>query len=341
MFPCKTFTGEVFDDAQEDFLNTSGTNDGEEILNDDMCVVDESPCCLSGGFGVYPETVENRTVVPHVHPGKAHKRRKVTRSVGTGVEFDIYSEETSSDSSGSHSQASSYASDCEEAIEASHYKDVLLLFRFSDLILPFKLKEIIMSELRLLTLLELGLPSWVIFLQSYPVLCHLYRPWMNPLARALYGLISTVTVLIGFYDLYKNVPVLKATASRLFGPFFDWIETWEMLSRIKYLGTMLFLHNFKKAVKGFLKITHAVKSVLSFITQPISGPFVELFHLLLPLWNVCIQVAEGLCSVIWIVIDCSYSVVENLFEVILFPLWFLLSVIWNIGRLNNLSGLCC
>ncbi|KAC9767784.1 hypothetical protein E3N88_45284 [Mikania micrantha] len=64
-------------------------------------------------------------------------------------------------------------------------------------------------------------------------------------------------LLIGFYDLYKNIPVLKATASRLFGPLFDWIETWEMVSRIKYLGTMLFLHNAEKAIMWLLMLVAA------------------------------------------------------------------------------------
>ncbi|XP_052627383.1 uncharacterized protein LOC128133908 [Lactuca sativa] len=115
--------------------------------------------------------------------------------------------------------------DCDETAEPSESRDVLLLFKFNNHDLPFELKEIIVSDLRLLTLLEAGLPSWVIFSQSYPVFCHSYRPWMCPLARALYVIISIVTVVIGFYDLYKNVPVLKATASRLCGPLFDWIET--------------------------------------------------------------------------------------------------------------------
>ncbi|KAE8728423.1 small ubiquitin-related modifier 1-like [Hibiscus syriacus] len=40
--------------------------------------------------------------------------------------------------------------------------------RFDDRDLPFKLQQIITPDQRLLRLLEAGLPSWVIFLQSYP-----------------------------------------------------------------------------------------------------------------------------------------------------------------------------
>ncbi|XP_056698295.1 uncharacterized protein [Spinacia oleracea] len=162
-----------------------------------------------------------------------------------------------------------------------------------------------MGDLRLLTLLESGLPSWVIFLQSYPVVGHVYRPWMCPLARALYTIISITTVVIGFYDLYKNVPLLKATASRLLGPVFDWIETWEMVSRVKYLGTMLFLHNFEKAVKWLLMITHTMRSFFSVLAQPIVEPLIEFSEFFLPFWTVCIQMSESFFSFICIVFGSS------------------------------------
>lgn len=228
-----------------------------------------------------------------------------------------------------------YTSDCVDAVEATQYRDVLILFRFNDRDLPFKLREIIMSDLRLLTLLEAGLPSWVIFLQSYPGFCHIYRPWMCPLARALYVLISVVTVLIGFYDLYKNVPVLKVTASRLCGPLFDWIETWSMISRIKYLGTMLFLHNSQKAVQWFLTIRSTTRSFISVLAQPLAEPLLECFGFLIPVWNGLIEVIESLCSIIWILVGSSCSLVGNLVQILLVPIWFLLSAIWSIGRSSN------
>ncbi|XP_051152013.1 uncharacterized protein LOC127265993 [Andrographis paniculata] len=181
--------------------------------------------------------------------------------------------------------------ECEEPIETTVYKNVLILFRFNDPELPFKLKDIIMSELWLLTLLEAGLPPWAIFLQSYPGFSRLYRPWMCPLARALYVLISFVTVAIGFYDLYKNIPLLKATASHLSGPLFDWIEAWEMVSRIQYLGTMLFLHNFQKAVKCFLVVARTIFSFLSVFILPMARPFIRILEFFLPLVSMLMDIA--------------------------------------------------
>ncbi|XP_010252548.1 PREDICTED: uncharacterized protein LOC104594102 isoform X2 [Nelumbo nucifera] len=326
--------GDVFYDTREDFSWTEPVSDSESIYSDDDCLPEKSPYSIGNKFGVYPASVENKSALHTPPPATGpYKRRKIIKYINSRDEMDTFSKTHSEiDNSQQHSEISisTSSSDSENTVEASEYRDVLILFRFNDHDLPFKLREIIMSDVRLLTLLESGLPSWVIFLQSYPVFCHLYRPWMCPLARALYVLISVITVLIGFYDLYKNVPLLKATASRLCGPLFDWIESWEMISRIRYLGTMLFLHNFEKAVKWFLMVTHAIRSFLSVLTQPI-GPFLEFMDFLFPIWNICLEAVEGFCSVIWITIGSSCSLVMNLLEVLFSPLWFIISIIWRIG----------
>lgn len=323
-------SGEVFYDAEKDFPGTSFFDDDQIIAND---VEDDSPHTFKSGFRVYPAITEYQTSEPYTPPPTgSYKRRKVTKSVNNGIEVDGYLEETQKRVGSSTDNCEIHSSEFENTIEATHHRDVLILFRFNDPDLPFKLRQIIMSDLRLLTLLEAGLPSWVLFLQSYPGFCHLYRPWMCPLARALYVLISVVTVIIGFYDLYKNVPVLKATASSLCGPLFDWIETWEMVSRIKYLGTMLFLHNCQKAVKWFLAMTRATKSFFSVLILPLAGPFMEIMDLLLPLWNLFAEVVESFFSIIWIMVDSSCTLIGDIVQFILLPIWLTVSLIWNIGR---------
>lgn len=244
-------------------------------------------------------------------------------------EVDFCSDEQQNKSEDSIDLSS--ASTAKNSVDNFKYRDILIIFRFNDHDLPFRLRQIIMSDLRLLTLFEAGLPSWVTFLQSYPVLCHIYRPWMCPLARALYVIISVVTVLIGFYDLYKNIPVLKATAAHLCGPLFDWIETWEMVSRIKYLGTMLFLHNCQKALKLLLTMISSFQSVFSVLAQPFSEPLLELLHSLFPLWNVSSRAFCTFFSIIAVAVGSICSLVAELVEVLLQPLWFLLTLIWTIG----------
>ncbi|XP_047172841.1 uncharacterized protein LOC124840746 isoform X4 [Vigna umbellata] len=290
-------SGEIFYDASEDFSGVVSVDDDNED-NDNVC--------------------RNVTVEDMLG--------EIDDSLDYSQTSSCFSDETAE-----VTQDDSVETTQDVADKATQYRDVLLLFRFDDHDLPFKLREVIISDLRLLTLLEAGLPSWVIFLQSYPVLCNLYRPWMCPLARLLYVLISFVTVLIGFYDLYKNVPVLKATASRICGPLFDWIETWEMVSRVKYLGTMLFLHNFQKAVRWFLAFSHAMRSFFSVLVQPLVESLVEIFGFLLPSLKFLFDIAESIFSVIWLVVDTSFDIVGNVLELLFSPFWFVFNVVWSIA----------
>ncbi|KAG2661866.1 hypothetical protein PVAP13_1KG111580 [Panicum virgatum] len=328
--------GDVFYDAQNDFL----TPECENSLSDS----DDS-----GHVQIFRKSSSflDSSYAPPPCSGP-YKRRKIAKfDDGSSVPEESYSEIVTSPKYSS-SSCSSCGSDDESAkplLEPSTYKDVLICFRFDDHDLPFGLKEVILSDVRLLTLLEYGLPSWVIFLQSYPVFCKIYRPWMCPLARALYVLMSLITVLIGFYDLYKNVPMLKATASRLFGPFFDWIETWEMISRLKYLGTMLFLHNFQQAFTWSLKIVRSVKSAFSVLTKPIAGPIMEVLEFTLPMWNLCAETVGYLGSVVMVSLETSCSVVFGTMQMIIWPFWCVFStavtivnavlypVIWFLGEI--------
>jgi hypothetical protein len=206
-------------------------------------------------------------------------------------------------------------------LQMQRYNDTLLLFRFCDASLPFKLRQIIMSDIRLLTLLESGLPSWVIFSQSYPLLCHLYRPWMRPLARSLYVLASLVTVLIGFYDLYKNVPLLKSTAARICGPLFEWIETWDMVTRIQYLGTILFLRNLRRFLEGILTLLRAARALLRAMVAPFTD--LGLFELAGTVsilashaWELVVDLAEVVWAPFDVVLDCAGGVVASMWPVL-------------------------
>ncbi|KQK04530.2 hypothetical protein BRADI_2g14090v3 [Brachypodium distachyon] len=207
------------------------------------------------------------------------------------------------------------------------YNDTLLMFRFRDGSLPFKLREIIMADIRLLTLLESGLPSWVIFLQSYPVLCHAYRPWMRPLARSLYAAASLVTVIIGFYDLYKNVPLLKSAAARICGPLFGWIETWDMVTRIQYLGTILFLRNLRRCLQGLFALLRALRALL----RAVAAPFADLemlgwvATLAAHAWGLAVDIGELLWAPFDVLLDCAAGAAASLWpllQLLVFPFRF-------------------
>lgn len=214
----------------------------------------------------------------------------------------------------------------------SHYRDTLLLFRFCDPILPLELKDIITADQRLLKMLESGLPSWVIFLQSYPLLCKVYRPWMRPLAKTMYVLVSIVTVIIGFYDLYKNVPVLKAAAARICGPLFEWIEAWEMVSRIKYLGTMLFLQNCEKTFRWLLMIFRTSRRLSVMLMKPMIEPLEELGEILYPIWNLCSDGILWFATVVWMVGSLLFQFINSFLQLVIWPFIALLTAIWKLAN---------
>ncbi|GMI66256.1 hypothetical protein like AT2G32970 [Hibiscus trionum] len=317
--------GEVFYDVEEDFPMPI-TYDGDD--DDGFSIEDSFPHDRCDSFEISSATVDSENFEPHASaPIGLYNRRKIATKTITGAEVDVYCEETRREAENSLDNSNETTVE----LEATEYRDVLILFRFDDRDLPFKLKQIITPDLRLLRLLEAGLPSWALFLQSYPGLCHIYRPWMCPLARALYVLISIITVLIGFFDLYKNVPLLKATASHLCGPLLDWIENWEMVTRIKYLGTMLFLQNFEKAMHWLWVVLRASRSFFNFLNIPLAGPLMEILEFLFPIWHVFSEVTESLFSIICIVIGFIYSLLDDLMDVVLMPIWFIGSVLSNIA----------
>jgi len=218
-------------------------------------------------------------------------------------------------------------------IESMEYKDTLLKFHFNDRDLPFIFKDIITTDLRLLTLLESGLPSWVIFLQSYPLFCKVYRPWMRPLVRTLYITISLITCMIGFYDLYKNVPLMKTMVSNVCGPLFSWIENWDMVSRIQYIGTMLFLQNFEKAMRWSLKIGRVLKLSLLLLAKPLMEPLQDLVEYTLPLWVFLGQGIVKIYHLVSLALFSIFNLVFGLLRILFTPFIMLYKYLASIGML--------
>ena len=58
---------------------------------------------------------------------------------------------------------------------------------------------------RLLKLYESGLPAWAVHMPLWG-LC--YRPWLRKATYALFVCVSVFSMVMGFYDLLKNVPFL-------------------------------------------------------------------------------------------------------------------------------------
>ena len=117
------------------------------------------------------------------------------------------------------------------------YTHETLVVHFSHPSLPDALRRRVQSPgTGLLRLYETGLPPWALLL---PRCGFYYRPWLRTLARGLFVLVSVLSMMAGFYDLYKHVPGLDAVFTRFWKPLGDFLER-HAAARLSILASYLF-----------------------------------------------------------------------------------------------------
>jgi hypothetical protein len=86
-----------------------------------------------------------------------------------------------------------------------------------------KLKQMLSepSNNDLLLKYETGLPSWTIVLAQYT---SLYRPWQRKILRLITFFASIITVSIGFYDLYKHLPMFQKFLNAYLKGWVKWLN---------------------------------------------------------------------------------------------------------------------
>jgi len=118
----------------------------------------------------------------------------------------------------------------------------------------------------LLKLYEASLPSWTVVLAQYGY----YKPWFRFAVRYIIFLASLITMSLGFWDLYKNVPVLRDLFSHYMESFMQVIDSFVVLRLSLLLGYII-------------SFSSPVSRLLSFIFQP--GVFGALLtHVIEPLF---------------------------------------------------------
>lgn len=103
------------------------------------------------------------------------------------------------------------------------FNDFTIAAYFEDPIFPFFVKNLLKNPKNnfLLIKYERGIPSWAQFLPSYGLP---YRPWMRKVMAVIIFCFSLVTMLLGFYDLYKKIPELQDVLRSVLGKFFQVFE---------------------------------------------------------------------------------------------------------------------
>lgn len=94
------------------------------------------------------------------------------------------------------------------------YEFRLITLYWTDPGLSPALRPVIEGNERLLKLYESGLPSWAVFFCHYGLY---YRPWLRLLTWILFYTFTTVSLAIGFYDLWRTLPGLQALLLRVLG----------------------------------------------------------------------------------------------------------------------------
>ncbi|KAI8470479.1 MAG: hypothetical protein J3K34DRAFT_256674 [Monoraphidium minutum] len=147
-----------------------------------------------------------------------------------------------------------------------------LVMTFTDPGLPVALARLVKGDMRLLKHYESGLPAWAVVLPSYGLF---YRPWMRRITWLLFVLVSVVSMALGFYDLYKNVPHFKSLVTRAFMPasyLFEWLELHTQM-RLSILLTYL-LGKSPLLVQA-LRLARSAAAVATEALQPVWAAAVE------------------------------------------------------------------
>jgi hypothetical protein len=200
--------------------------------------------------------------------------------------------------------------DNEHEVHRTEFKHIMIQAYFDDPLLPFFMQSLVKREenKRILRLYEAGLPSWAVFLPSYGLY---YRPWMRTVMTFLIFCVSLSTMLLGFYDLYKHIPLLRSTLFSVFGPLLEWFEEAIVLRLSFLLGYLLASSMF-------------FQSIVQFCCWPILELMASLSYLLTPLQYLCSFITTVLYpffSLIRFIVLVVVEVLNQIKNVVVMTVW--------------------
>ena len=146
-----------------------------------------------------------------------------------------------------------------------------VVVHFDDPHLPDALRLHVEGRQRLLQLYESGLPSWALFLATYGFY---YRPYMRTVSRYLFVLVSVLSMMAGFYDLYKHVPGVNAIIASMWAPFIEFLEQHTSI-RLSILASYLFTQSaiFAPLMAQLSVVARLMRSATAALWRPIAAVF--------------------------------------------------------------------
>mmetsp|Transcript_14389 Transcript_14389/g.26941 ORF Transcript_14389/g.26941 Transcript_14389/m.26941 type:complete len:552 (-) Transcript_14389:63-1718(-) len=176
----------------------------------------------------------------------------------------------------------------ESVMEVLHNRTVN--FRFDDPFLPYVLREVIHDpeHTNLLRLCEAGIPAWAIVLPKY---IGWYHRFMRHFVAVVAVVISCLSMLLGFYDLYKRIPLVRSLLKQSLGPLSQQLEELVVVRLSVLLGWMLpYSIILRRARDGIQFLCSGLGSLFAAVASPLATAASAPFAAVLGAWRCLVQI---------------------------------------------------
>ena len=195
--------------------------------------------------------------------------KRLAASSSTGTAANI--------STSSRSARTSSTFDIAKATDAvkERYKNQVIKFRYTEPLIHPLLKDFVKHNEELIPLVEDGLPSWALFLAGYGFY---YRKWMRTTFNSLVWIASVGMMILAFYDLFQNVPMVRRYAKNLLGRWFGWLDSVMSAFRLIFLPLFVSLTPVIRGLQGiFNGVVIMMKPLFTFFYTLVKGCY-SLIH---------------------------------------------------------------
>ena len=127
------------------------------------------------------------------------------------------------------------------------YEHQVLKFRYTEPLIHPLLKDFVKHNEELIPLVEDGMPSWSMFLAGYGFY---YRKWMRSTFNTVVWIASVGMMILAFYDLFQNVPMVRRYAKNLLGRWFGWLDSVMSAFRLMFLPLFVSLTPVIRGLQG-------------------------------------------------------------------------------------------
>jgi hypothetical protein len=163
------------------------------------------------------------------------------------------------------------------------------------------------EQAKLLRDYEAGLPGWAVnlatnrFVPNLPIIGVWYRPRMRTLLTAVIIIVQVVSMICGFYDLWRNIPFIQPTLIFVWTPIYSWL-----IGPLTGTLSSFFSSIFSAVVtSGLSSLFGAIYHVFSFVLAPVISatfmafqPLLTLFSPLLALTNTVLRTIRSCINVV-------------------------------------------